>query len=172
MNADFERRLSTSMEPSIALCFRRIIDALSPMCGSEIEILLGSAILAALRFNLPDVSTMCSFDEIGKFQDVRCMMLVPQYPFKNYRIDFALVGNRPEDSFREMIFIECDGHDFHERTKEQAGRDRKKDRDIQIGGIPLLRFTGSEIFRDPFACVVQIFKLYQKIKEAHGSLTK
>jgi len=167
VNPDFEHRLLTSMVPSVSLCYRGIIDTLTPMCGSEIEILLGAAVTASLRFNFPDVSVLCPFGDIGKWQDKRCMMIVPQYLFENYRIDFALIGNRPNDNFRKMMFIECDGHDFHERTKDQAARDRKKDRDIQIAGVPLLRFTGSEIFRDPFECVVQICKLYQKLKDDH-----
>lgn len=54
------------------------------------------------------------------------------------------------------LCIECDGHDFHERTKEQAQRDREKDREIQRRGFSILRFTGSEIYQNPASCAEQI----------------
>ena len=47
--------------------------------------------------------------------------------------------------------IECDGHDYHERTKEQAARDKKRDRFFASKGYKVLRFTGSEIWADPEA---------------------
>ena len=31
--------------------------------------------------------------------------------------------------------MECDGHDFHERTKEQASSDKKRDRSLQAAGF-------------------------------------
>jgi very-short-patch-repair endonuclease len=57
------------------------------------------------------------------------------------------------------IVVECDGHDFHEKTPEQAKRDKKRDRDMIKAGYHVLRFTGSEIVNDPFACVMDISKL-------------
>jgi hypothetical protein len=55
------------------------------------------------------------------------------------------------------LVVECDGHDFHERTKEQAKRDRSRDRAIQQMGITIFRFTGSEIYQTPLKCARQIF---------------
>lgn len=54
------------------------------------------------------------------------------------------------------LVVECDGHDFHERTKEQAEHDRKRDRWMNANGIDVMRFTGREIVRDPRACVAEI----------------
>jgi very-short-patch-repair endonuclease len=45
--------------------------------------------------------------------------------------------------------IECDGHDYHERTAEQAEYDRKRDRDFQARGLMVLRYPGAEITRAP-----------------------
>lgn len=59
--------------------------------------------------------------------------------------DFALFV----PSLPAPILIECDGHDFHERTKEQARKDRSRDRRIQRRGSYVLRFTGSEIWANP-----------------------
>lgn len=47
-----------------------------------------------------------------------------------------------------QIVIEIDGHDFHERTKEQAQRDKSRDRYLTAEGYTVFRFTGSEVYRD------------------------
>lgn len=67
------------------------------------------------------------------------------------RVDFMLsAGDRP------LLVVECDGHDWHERTKEQAARDKSRDRTILIDyGLPTLRYTGSEIFADAESCAHQ-----------------
>lgn len=51
------------------------------------------------------------------------------------------------------IAIELDGHDFHERTPDQAQRDKARDRQLlRDYDTPVIRFTGSEVYRDPFRC--------------------
>ena len=73
-----------------------------------------------------------------------------------WRADFVIwtpvCGGMPPAA----LVVECDGHDFHERTKEQAARDRARDRDAQLIGHSLFRFTGSEIHRDPIKCALRI----------------
>lgn len=76
------------------------------------------------------------------------MVIVPQYPWKKYRTDFCLGGR----SVGTLILIECDGHDFHDRTKEQAIWDRERDANAQKDGFSILRFTGSQLTRDPLYC--------------------
>ena len=44
--------------------------------------------------------------------------------------------------------IECDGHDFHEKTKEQATYDKRRERFLMTTGRKVLRFSGTEIFND------------------------
>jgi very-short-patch-repair endonuclease len=88
-----------------------------------------------------------------------------QHVVGDYRIDFFLTGydlllDGPSgDGVQAVssVFVECDGHDFHERTKEQAKRDRKRDRELQKLGIKVFRFTGSEIFADPLHCAAEAF---------------
>jgi very-short-patch-repair endonuclease len=71
-----------------------------------------------------------------------------QYKIRNYRADFLLVSWDGR-----AVVVECDGHDYHERTKKQAAHDRKKDREVQAAGYMILRYTGSEIWKDPLECV-------------------
>ena len=82
----------------------------------------------------------------------------PQHHIGLHRIDFAVFINSWND--REIrLAIECDGHEFHEKTKEQAARDKSRDRVLQTEGWRVLRFTGSEIWRRPMECAEQVFEL-------------
>lgn len=129
---------------------------LQKLCESPIEVQLGAAILGVNRMDqylYGQRIILCGPKEITDYREDMAM-LVPQYEWRGYRIDFAL--RLPEYRFK-WVFIECDGHNFHERTKEQAANDRQKDRDIQASGFPILRFTGSEIHASPFDCANQFF---------------
>lgn len=83
-----------------------------------------------------------------------------QYPIKtdkqNYRADFIIRGydSHIHDWFQWVI--EVDGHDFHEKTKEQSQRDKLRDRTIQNSGYRILRYTGSEVWKNPGAIVTEI----------------
>lgn len=69
----------------------------------------------------------------------------------SYRIDFLfVVGPRP--AFRKAIAIECDGHEWHEKTKEQVARDKRRDRRLLADGIPSVRFSGAEIHANAEEC--------------------
>lgn len=80
--------------------------------------------------------------------------LLVNYPVGKYRPDFLVLAESHGHMFR--FIVEVDGHDFHERTKEQAARDKKRDRWFQSEGYSVLRFTGSEVFRDPLDCAKQV----------------
>lgn len=82
-----------------------------------------------------------------------------------YRVDFLISVAIPpyEQKKIKHIIVECDGHEFHEKTKEQAQRDKSRDRDLQAYGYTVLRFTGSEIWRDPNKCVREVFRLIEKM---------
>lgn len=68
--------------------------------------------------------------------------------------DGPVEGN---ERWRKLV-VECDGHDYHERTKEQAARDRSRDRALTAAGYDVFRFTGSELWRDPWACADQVIE--------------
>src|SRR2546423_1858315 len=63
-------------------------------------------------------------------------------------------GDVPVKLARSEVFarlvVELDGHDFHERTKEQAGRDKSGDRRLTALGFTVFRFTGSEVHAEPY----------------------
>ncbi len=78
-----------------------------------------------------------------------------------YRLDFAFLSKAGR------VAVELDGHDFHERTKEQAARDKSRDRDLTTAGWRVLRFTGSEVYKDCGACVRQVERVRQNLLDEH-----
>jgi very-short-patch-repair endonuclease len=82
----------------------------------------------------------------------------PQAQIGDYRVDFLIhaVDNlKPAPAWRRLV-VECDGHQFHERTKEQAAKDRSRDRWLVGKDYDVFRFTGSELWRDPWGCAEQV----------------
>jgi len=79
---------------------------------------------------------------------------------KNYRVDFMLPVYDTVIQEGMTFIVECDGHDFHEKTKEQAKHDKQRDRDFITAGYIVMRFTGSEVFNDyNIAC-----EIYRRIR--------
>jgi very-short-patch-repair endonuclease len=83
------------------------------------------------------------------------IVLTLQKPVARFKLDMAL-----EELFESgewgRIAIECDGHEFHERTKEQAEHDRSRDRALQADGWSVMRFTGRELHRDARKCAAEV----------------
>lgn len=95
--------------------------------------------------------------------DRQHMFISPQVEVAGWRVDFLIHvfadwarEDQPGPMGWNRLIVECDGHDFHERTKEQAARDRDRDRQAQLAGIEIFRFTGSELWRDPLGCADQV----------------
>jgi very-short-patch-repair endonuclease len=72
---------------------------------------------------------------------------------KTFRIDFVFISRAAKGL---KVAVEVDGHDFHERTKEQAQRDKSRDRLLTQAGYTVFRYTGSEIYRDTDRCVSEV----------------
>lgn len=95
--------------------------------------------------------------------DRETIFISRQVDIAGWRVDFLIHvfadwsrEDRPGSMGWNRLIVECDGHDFHERTKEQAARDRDRDRQAQLSGIEIFRFTGSELWRDPLGCADQV----------------
>lgn len=82
----------------------------------------------------------------------------------NYRCDFAYVDCEENP----ICFIECDGHDYHS-SKTQIAKDNKKNMDLKISGYDVIRFSGSQIFSDPYSCALDAYK-FIKIKLNGGGI--
>jgi len=82
----------------------------------------------------------------------------------SYRVDFLFERIGPRDTRR--VIVECDGHDWHEKTKEQATSDKARDRYLVAKGFKVLRFTGSELYRDPVCCWAEARNVLWGLAEA------
>lgn len=97
--------------------------------------------------------------------------LIPQFKVGSYFVDFKIdllsyfVNHDypfSEDQLKEIknmlpaILIELDGHDWHERTKDQVERDKKRERFITMQGNQVFRFSGREVFKRPLDCVFEV----------------
>lgn len=141
----------------------------SSICESPIEVAFATAFMAICHHEIGDAAFFTAdipLDIALQRTTVERILWV-QRPIESYRLDF-LVSTYPYDK-RTAVAVECDGHNFHERTKEQAARDRSRDRALQSLGLTVFRFTGSEIYRDAFQCARQVLtEIYRLQRELAG----
>lgn len=99
-------------------------------------------------------------NEIPK--DYLDILTLPQYPISyenhEYYADFMIILENINDSRKSVdLIIECDGHDFHERTKEQVKHDNERTLILKKHGEDVLRFSGSQIYNEPVKCANDVF---------------
>jgi very-short-patch-repair endonuclease len=76
-----------------------------------------------------------------------------QFPVGPYRADLAVPSVK--------LAIEADGAAYHNKD-----RDKKRDEYFAQQGWAVIRFTGSQIVRNPDDCAEQVVELYEK-RQAH-----
>lgn len=141
-----------------AVSVQAIITRCAQVCESPVEL----ALALALGFVGRQQSCAVLYDfgdaVIGDAEVDSTLRIRPQAPLCDYRIDLLLTMQKIEDGTEGIIVetkqlaVEADGAEFHDRTQEQAIRDRKRDRQLQAMGLSVFRFAGSEVWRDVFAC--------------------
>jgi very-short-patch-repair endonuclease len=139
---------------------------------SEIEKLLWCALVAEVLYDntaFKGISTPTDAGHCERLKKILSgqfyLILQAQVQREGWRVDFVLSVEAWENDgwvWKDAI-IECDGHDFHERTKKQASRDRKRDRKATASKTPIFRFTGSELWRDPKGCAAEIIDWAQGV---------
>lgn len=102
-----------------------------------------------------------------------------QYPLNWKGENISITGktyDNPKNNFKEVLtvadfYIEkndvklciyTDGHTYHERTEEQAQRDKRIDRKLQELGFQVLRYTGKDINENTDIIVKEIKKWIEK----------
>lgn len=159
------------------------IDIFVSACESPIEQML----LLALKTYGDEVASIhrYSYDSPSCIRDASVepptawnnLVIQSQASTGKYRVDFKLTyretgkdfcKENQSDFIARQVLVECDGHEFHEKTKEQAANDKKRDRELAAKGYTVLRFTGSEIWKDPFKCAEEIFNYLQKGSQVEG----
>lgn len=178
------RKYSDVLTKGAELAFMEAGASLFRKCESEIERLLmlafwtrswsGDLILANDR-------KLAEYPAINTHDDLRHLSLAlghytpvlgQQIQVGSYRLDFCIASPSLEhfDTVAHLLAVECDGHDFHDRTKQQAARDKSRDRALLDHGISTIRFTGSEIWRDALKCANEALEL--AVRPVHEGLTR
>jgi very-short-patch-repair endonuclease len=134
--------------------------AAAKLCKSPIELVLLAPLVWA-RYGYDSGPVEIWDTTFTGDKPVTNVVIAPQYQIDRHSVDFAIFIRGVANEWIKIV-VECDGHDFHERTKEQAARDKSRDRDLQIGGWKVLRFTGSEIWRDYSWCAAAVGELAAK----------
>lgn len=148
---------------------------------SEIEKLFYAALATTVQFVRPEIfHQLCTIPNTGVVSvltEARMyeLFIEPQARIGDYRVDFLIhaydfgrceMGDdykfKYDQALWRKLVVECDGHDFHERTKEQAAKDRSRDRALITKGYTVFRFTGSELWRDPIGCADQVIDWWTK----------
>lgn len=78
-----------------------------------------------------------------------------EFGFEGYKPDFVITCKQSPFNF----VIEIDGHQWHEKTKEQAAYDRRKDRVYIKNGYTPIRFTGSEVYHNAILCIQETIEI-------------
>jgi very-short-patch-repair endonuclease len=142
---------------------RSFIDAATRLCGSPSEqIMLAALMWAEYGYE----KKLVEIAEPGTpYEKTSNVVIAPQHLIGRHTVDFGIfVRFVANEEIR--IVVECDGHDFHEKTKEQAARDKGRQCDLEIVGWRVLRFTGSMIWRDHKGCAARVAKLATNELEA------
>lgn len=81
--------------------------------------------------------------------------------FADFTIEFdELVNHEFKEDFK--LIIECDGYEFHQKTKKQVDYDNKREYDLKMQGYEILRFSGSEIYNNPFGSVEKVLNYIEE----------
>ena len=138
---------------------------LDPLGKSPVEADLGYALLGLLldpdEFGAPGFinlfmpqGSISSLDEMPPIRFIApgVINVAPGCWVDRYQSDFLLDVKTPRSKRIVRGTLECDGHNYHDRTPEQASHDRARDRQFQDQGIYVLRYTATDIAEDPKHC--------------------
>ena len=83
---------------------------------------------------------------------------------KKYRADFLFdtdqiyLGKHWVFKRSFKLIVECDGHEFHEKTKKQVAQGNKRDLELKKHGYDVLHFSGSQIHNEPLTCAHEVIE--------------
>jgi very-short-patch-repair endonuclease len=91
---------------------------------------------------------------------------------KRYIVDFLFDSTAPENArvvtdrdYKNKdvkLAIECDGFDYHS-TKTQMEKDNERELDLKMAGFDVIRFSGSQIVKDPLKCAMETYEYIIKL---------
>jgi very-short-patch-repair endonuclease len=83
-----------------------------------------------------------------------------QHQIGKYRVEFVFAVRRggKAEEFPSVV-VELDGHDFHDKNKQQRSYEKARDRHLVKAGYKVVHYTGSDVVKDPFKVAFEVFEL-------------
>lgn len=131
---------------------------------SEIERLFSTALYIYASVTLSEYKAVFRADTDEKVEYAKSLkehfnylIIRPQVNIEPAgRVDFVIYAyDHVREQWRQLV-VECDGHPFHS-TKEQLAKDKSRDRKARLADYDVFRFTGSELWQDPWKCVEEVY---------------
>jgi hypothetical protein len=110
------------------------------------------------------IATLMALEEMEYFSLTWRSQCAVEVEGRGYRLDFV-VEPMPYGELDSLsgpqcpkVAIELDGHDFHEKTKEQVTARNRRDRDLQSAGWTVMHVSGSEFNSDPERVTREVYR--------------
>lgn len=104
---------------------------------------------------------------IGEKTYLNGLSIYPQSEIGKYRVDFLVEFDQltyiDEHPRKTSVIVECDSQQFHDRTEKERRYEKCRDRYLQARGYKVLRFTGSEIVKNPLPLAMEVISIVMDI---------
>lgn len=122
----------------------------------------GAYLVSLLKENFTNSIVGWLLDRYGYQLNIESQHEVHYHDTKYYpNFCLSIVDTNREKTIYQ-IFVEIDGHEFHEKTKEQVRHDNLRERHLLEYCDCVVRFSGSEVYDDPDECAYETFELLSK----------
>jgi very-short-patch-repair endonuclease len=139
---------------------RRVFNAGLNLCESPIERHMMPWLAFGNYGNIQHAPVV--HDMADPFLPDRPIIIIPQFPFLNYRLDFAIMFKAKASMM--IVALECDGREFHGAFAERE-RDAIRDGRLASWGISTVRASGTEIFQDPEQVMSRLLRRVREMRE-------
>lgn len=125
-------------------------------CESPIEQMLSIALIDIGIGNIYRFNPYIDILEIENQKYIQCNE-------KRYRVDFYIAAAYKDKNMEfkniKKIIVECDGKEYHHSTRDQVNNDYERTLNLQKAGYEVIKFTGSQINRNPYRCAKAVLDL-------------
>ena len=119
---------------------------------TPIEQLFESATRTLIKLTKSEFDAFLRYTEEGSVERAYYgLNFIAQHKIGKYRADYMM---QHMESGQKLV-VELDGHEFHDKDEKQRRYEKARDRYMQKHGFTVFRYTGSEIFKDPFQAAIE-----------------
>jgi very-short-patch-repair endonuclease len=137
--------------------------------GKKRDILAGSTCQSPLeeRFLILVKSFIGEFSNVYFIDNIKITSM--RADWGNYKVDFiAFYYDSENKSLKPMFIVELDSDEYHHTNVNQVYKDKERDQIIIAQmGLPIIRFTFSDVFKNPGYCRSILIETIQTIIDGH-----